>query len=288
MNECHHFQIGNFKCLAINDGGYAGNSRMLFATAPEFELEKALVTYGTEADNLPSTWTCLLVKSGDMMILIDTGTGEYFPYGGKLVSALQKEGIYPEDIDKVVLTHVHGDHILGCLDINGDYIFPRATYVMSQDEWAFWTQKKTLASAPEWMAETAQQILPTLADKMHAVAGAGVIVPGITMLPAPGHTHGHAGVEIESGGERLMVLADAALHPIHLEYPQWIGSVDQYAEQTVQTRLDLFRRAAQTRSLVLFFHFLPFPSLGYILEKGETWRWQPVTRNINGLGGSVA
>jgi glyoxylase-like metal-dependent hydrolase (beta-lactamase superfamily II) len=105
------------------------------------------------------------------------------------------------------------------------------------------------------------------------------VLPGIRVLSAPGHTFGHVVVEIVSEAEKLLYLADTALHPIHLEHADWTASVDQIPEQAVKTRRAFYERAAQPETLVLFFHFYPFPSLGYILKQGESWRWKPHDRD---------
>ncbi len=274
MNERYRFKIGKFQCIAINDGDFVGNAAMLFANAPKDELAQALDRYGEVSDALPSTWTCLLVKTETKTVLIDTGVGNADSRGGKLLTSLRQEGFSPEDIDIVVLSHIHGDHILGCVRDGENLTFPNAGYVMGKDEWEFWTTEQSLKTAPEWAAKTAQRILPALSEKMRVVEGQGTVVPGINILPAPGHTFGHIAVEIMSEGEQLIYLADTALHPIHLEYPHWTAVVDQLPEQTVQTRLALYERAAQLESLVLLFHFQPFPSLGNIVKEENSWRWE--------------
>jgi len=274
MTETYRFRIGNFQCIAINDGGFVGNADMLFANAPQDELAQALDKYGQAADVLPSTWTCLLVRTESKTVLIDTGIGSTGTDGGKLLDSLQQEGVAPQDVDVIILSHAHGDHILGCVRKDGELTFPNANYVMSKDEWEFWTNEENLKIAPQWAANTARRVLPALSERMRVVAGRGTAVPGIDVLPAPGHTFGHIALEIMSEGERLLYLADAALHPIHIEYPHWTAVLDQFPEQTVQTRRALYQRAAQLQSLVLLFHFTPFPSLGSIVKVGASWKWK--------------
>jgi len=101
------------------------------------------------------------------------------------------------------------------------------------------------------------------------------IVPGIRAVAAPGHTPGHMALAISSGGEQLLVIADAVLHPIHLEQPEWYAVVDFIPEQAVATRRRLLNRAAAEKALVLAFHF-PFPGLGHVVQKGEGWQWRPI------------
>jgi len=227
-------------------------------------------------DSLPTPWTCLLIQTESSTVLIDTGVGEGTKSGGKLLTALTNEGLSAEDIDIVILTHIHADHIGGCTREDGQLTFPNATYVMAKNEWEFWTTEASLKTAPEWIAKTSQRVLPALSDRMRVVEDQSSIVPGICVLAAPGHTFEHMAVEITSEGERLIYLADTALHPIHVEYPHWTAVVDQFPEQTVQTRLSLYERVARLKSLVLVFHFDPFPSLGYIVREEDGWRWQSI------------
>lgn len=102
-----------------------------------------------------------------------------------------------------------------------------------------------------------------------------LIVPGIHAVAAPGHTPGHMALAISSGGEQLLCISDTALHPIHVEHPDWCAVVDFAPQQVVTTRRRLFKRAANEKALVLGFHF-PFPGLGHVIPKGDGWQWQPI------------
>ena len=269
MDQIYRFQTGEFACVAINDGGFAGSAAMLFATAPEEALAEALNQYHEQPSSLSSPWTCLLVQTGSANILIDKGGGEASGFGGKLFDALPALGVPPENIDIVILSHIHGDHILGAVLVDGSPAFPNATYIMSAAEWPYWTEEKRLAAAPPRPAGTARKVLPVLEGRMRPLAE-GEVVAGVRLLPAPGH----AVVEISSGGKRLLYLADTALHPIHLSYPHWTGTVDQDPAQTTATRRRLFRRAARQKAQVLMFHFAPFPGRGYIEAAGKAWTWR--------------
>jgi hypothetical protein len=82
-------------------------------------------------------------------------------------------------------------------------------------------------------------------------------------------------LDISSGAEQLLCVADAILHPLHLEYPQWYSVFDVLPEQVVDTRRSLLDGVATEKIMVLAFHF-PFPGLGYVVSKDETWQWQPI------------
>lgn len=285
MENHYRFNIGDFQCLAINDGDFVGNARhssthqnwnagTLFVNAPEGDLHQVLQDYGLKPDHLPSTWTCLLVKTPTNVVLVDTGFGAGAKYGGRLLPELLAEDFRPQDIDTVILTHAHADHIGGVVDAAGEVTFPEAKYYMWQDEWDFWTSETHLKEVSEWAANFARQKLPPLAHQLEKLDANTEIVPGIRAIAAPGHTAGHMAVEVESRGEYLLNIADLALHPIHLEYPEWYARLDHFPEQAVATRQAIYQQAAKRNALVLAFHFPPFPSLGHIVEKGDGWTWQ--------------
>jgi len=272
MDNRFRFQLGDFSCLAINDGTIIGKADRLFVNAPEDKLQQALQQRGLQPDHLPSAWTCLLVETPAHLVLVDTGENNVGHLGGgQLFPALQAEGITPEDIDTVILTHGHGDHIGGCVNAVGQPAFPNARYLITQTEWDYWTD---LQDKSERIVQLIRRCLLPLKPQLETIQPGEEILPGIRTLPAAGHTSGHIALEITSGGETLLNLADAVLHPIQLENPDWVAAFDASPEQTVATRKVLCQRAVETGARVLVFHFTPFPGLGYILKKGNSWAWQ--------------
>lgn len=288
-NDIYRFKLGDFQCIAVSDGTHTYSpptfpppAAFLFSNAPRERLEETL----REHNLYPEQWAewvspyiCLAVNTGEHQVLVDTGAGDLAPSTGKLLQNLQAAGIAPEDIDTVIMTHGHPDHIGGNTDSEGRPTFPKARYVMWKDEWDFWTSGQAEAKLDEHVREVllkfARKNLPPIQDQLELVNHETEIVPGIRALAAPGHTPGHMALAISSRGERLLCISDLVLHPIHLEEPEWYAAVDFTAEQVVATRRRILTMAATEKDLVLGFHF-PFPGLGHVSQSGDTWQWQPI------------
>jgi glyoxylase-like metal-dependent hydrolase (beta-lactamase superfamily II) len=120
------------------------------------------------------------------------------------------------------------------------------------------------------------QDLSGLGDRVELLDSEAEIVPGIEAIDAAGHTPGHLALSILSGSDELLYVSDAALHPIHLEHPEWHPVWDFEPSQAIANKRRLFDRAANQHALLLAFHFPPFPSLGHVTKRGTGWRWDPI------------
>ena len=123
------------------------------------------------------------------------------------------------------------------------------------------------------MLASASANLPPIEPLLDFVEPGDEIVPGIVAVDASGHTPGQMALSISSGGEQLLALADAVIHPLHIEQPDWVAPVDLLANETVVTRRRLLGQAAVEKMLVFAPHFA-FPSLGHVILEGDGWRWQ--------------
>jgi glyoxylase-like metal-dependent hydrolase (beta-lactamase superfamily II) len=287
--ETYPFKVGAFDCTVVSDGTltyapptFPPPATLLFANSPTERLEQVLLEHGVQPRHWvewTSSYSCLLVNTGHHLVLVDTGAGGLAPTTGRLLDNLLAEGITAADIDMVVLTHGHPDHIGGNIDAEGRPAFPNARYVLWKGEWDFWTTGQAEQRLDEHVREVllrcARENLPPIQKKVDLLDRETEIVPGIRALAAPGHTPGQLALEISSEGEQLLCISDGALHPIHLECPEWYAAVDLDPEQIVTTRRRLFSRAATEKALVFAFHF-PFPGLGKVIQKGESWQWQPI------------
>ncbi|MBN1135068.1 MAG: MBL fold metallo-hydrolase [Anaerolineae bacterium] len=286
MSTSYRCKIGNLACTVMSDGTYTYRdpARVLFANAPQEHLDRALRERGldpVEWKELVSPYPALLIRTDRHLVLVDTGAGDMAPTTGKLIPNLRDVGVDLEDVDMVILTHAHPDHIGGSLDREGRPMFPKARYVLSRAEWDFWTSEPDLSSLQmgepfrKHMIACARHNLPPLQSQLDLVEGETEIVPGIRVIPAPGHTPGQVAVAVHGAGEQLLYIADAALHPIHIEQPGWYAAVDIAPEQALVSRRQLLERAVAEGALVHAFHF-PWPGLGYIARTRDAWQWQPL------------
>ncbi len=275
--------------MAVSDGTHTyapptfpPPATFLFTNASGRSLEQVLRRHNLESERWAewvSPYICLVINTGEHRVLVDTGANGLGPDTGRLLQNLRTERIEPEDIDTVILTHGHPDHIGGNTDSEGKLIFPNARYVMWKDEWDFWNSEEAERKLEEHVREIllgyARKNLPPIQGQLRLVNQETEILPGIRAIAAPGHTPGHMAVAISSGGELLLCLSDTVLHPIHLEQPDWHAAVDFAPQQVIATRHRLLNRAATEKALVLAFHF-PFPGLGHVVPERGAWQWQPI------------
>lgn len=277
--EIFPFKVGRFECFAINDGfgTYPNPARVFFTDAPQDLLTKVLIEHNIQ----PEEWTewvspfiCLLIRTDKQLVLVDTGYGvvDFMPDAGKLVQNLQTLAITPQEIDTVILTHGHRDHLYGVTDdATGKVTFSNARHVMWRSEYEFRNSEEGL----DYDEGDASRKLAALAGQLDLIDSEMEIVPGIHAIHAPGHTPGHMALSIISDSEQLLDLVDAVGHPIHLEQPQWNMYPDYQPELAERTRRMLLRRAADQQARILAYH-LDFPGLGYVLQQENEWRWQPI------------
>jgi len=198
-NESFPFKVGTFRCIVVSDGtfAYPHPAQIFFVNAPKERLEQAVRKHNIDPEQWEqyvSPYPSLVINTGQHQVLVDTGAGSLEPTTGKLIPNLQAEGIAPKDIDKVILTHGHPDHIGGNIDSEGKPAFPNARYIMWKDEWDFWISQPNLAELKvdehikKLLVTIARNNLPPIQDRLDLVDHETEIVPGIRAVAAPGHT----------------------------------------------------------------------------------------------------
>jgi len=259
-------RIGSITILPVSDGTLRLDPTNIFKDAQPEEWQPHVVR--DEHGRTELALNCLLVRVGDRRILVDTGFGPRpdNPELGQLGSALAAVGVSAEDIDTVVISHPHGDHIGGAVVGAGEgasLAYPSARYWLSQADWDHFTQPETLGRA------ALQDKLPPLAraQRLDLANGEQEIAPGVRLLPLPGHTPGHMCVAFTDGHEMAVYVGDLIHHPLQIDHPEWSPVFDSLPPLSHETRRALVDRARRERSLVLSYH-LPFPGIGRIGNGG--------------------
>jgi glyoxylase-like metal-dependent hydrolase (beta-lactamase superfamily II) len=272
----YRFALGAFECISLSDGSLDYPLKNFFANVPLERIEEALRRRDLPTDYITTPYTYLYVDTSAHRVLVDMGAGHLGPRTGKLVENMQAAGIRPADIDTVVITHAHPDHIGGTLDDTGNPIYANARYYIGKAEWEFWWSEMAYEKAPESFVAIARQNLEPIREGVILIEDDAEIVPGIRALPAPGHTPGHIVVQITSGDQRLYYIGDTVLYPLHLEHPDWLPIYDILPELAAASKRAIFERVAEEGAWVVGQHFPPFPSLGHVVKQGAGWRWQPM------------
>jgi len=228
-----------------------------------------------------SAYRCFLLRTPAATLLLDTGMGPagsplaaVFGMGGRLQDELAAEGVAPEDVDVVVLSHLHPDHVGGSLRDGARLAFPNARYLVNETDWRAFHDPEVQRHFPfSFVAETITP-LETL-GALELVGGDHAVTDEVTLAPAPGHTPGHMTVWIESGGERAALLADALLHPAQITEPDWSSMFDMDPERERETRRRLLDELEATQTLFAASHF-PDPAFGRIVREEGRRYWAPV------------
>jgi glyoxylase-like metal-dependent hydrolase (beta-lactamase superfamily II) len=249
------YDIGEFKCIVISDG--------------------TLMSQGSENEEVFGL-NCLFIDSGDHKILIDTGCGDGFQStAGRLAKNLEAEGIRCSDIDGIIFSHGHIDHVGGSFDSQGRPIFPNARYITSEREWECWLTKPESSELQSMFFSAARKNLLPIQDQFELVKDDVEILPGIKLIAAPGHTPGNIMVDISSDEKRLLCIGDIIHSQLEFIHPEYLSSFDVAPEQALHTRAQILSDVAKSGILVFACHF-PFPGLGYITHNEGVFTWQPI------------
>lgn len=277
------YKLGEFEITAIFDGAIIlPNIHPIFGNNQPPEEVAALVTKNfLPADRMTINFTPVIVNTGREVIAFDAGNGagRREAGAGRLAAALGAAGYSPDQIDIVVLSHYHPDHIGGLME-GGQPLFPNARYVTGQVEYDFWSSPDRAQGPTEGIAKLVQANVVPLAEKMTFLNPGDDVVTGITSVDAMGHTPGHMAFHLESGNDRLLHFVDACNHYIaSMQRPDWHVAFDMDKDKAVAARKRLLDLAATDRILSSGYH-MPFPSVGYVDRFESAYRWVPVSYQV--------
>lgn len=273
--------LGDVEVTALYDGG-VGISPKLLHGAPVAEVNRLLDdAYIDPQAGIPASINAFLVNTGRNLILVDTGVGTYFgDKAGLLPQSLSEAGYRPDQVDTVLLTHLHSDHALGLVDGAGKPLFTGAEVRVHEAEVAYWLSP----GAEDRVTEGQRVVLPALRAAVEPYRAAGSLrpfkageptVPGVAAEPILGHTPGHYGFRIGSGGASLLCWGDV-VHCMDVQFPRPAVTIDFDADQAkaFPAREKVMARAARERHWVAGAH-LPFPGIGRVRARDGGYSWLP-------------
>ncbi len=269
----HGFRLGDLDVLVVSDGVLALPARNLFGNAPDEDLGGILRRFGIYECRIPTPFNALLLRGRGRTVLVDAGYGAT-PAGttGRLADNLRAALVAPEQVDAVVFSHGHADHVGGAVAADGSPLFPHARYILVREEFEFWMTDAAIEKAGD-RGRQAQAKLSALRSRLDLANAGDEVLPGIRLIPAPGHTPANCMVRIEAGDATLLYAADGLAHPIHLERPDWCLEADLDPDAAIAQRRKLLDEAADAGWLVAGAH-MPLPSVGRIGRgRHGTYTW---------------
>jgi len=276
-------KLGDLELLVVSDGILRQDAGAVFGLTPRVMWEP----YVPDLDDsyrLPMGLNSMLVRGHGKTVLVETGCGGKrgrtpgaagVETAGALLENLAREGIRPEDVDVVVNTHLHFDHAGGntvLADGRPAPAFPRARYLIPKGEWAAAASPNERTRAT-YLAENFEPLED--ARQVELVEGQAEVIPGLRMVPAPGHTADHCIVEADSGGELAVYVGELAQHPVMLERVAWISAFDVLPLVSLETKKRVIERAIDRRALIVSVH-APYPGLGRLRLDDSKRRWEPL------------
>lgn len=249
--------------------------------APLAEVRALLASQDLPTEYIDIPFTPFMVVAGNRRILMDTGLGEFGgATTGKLLAHMAAAGFHPADIDTVLITHYHGDHIGGLRNKAGEFVFAKAKVMVPAPEHAFWMDDAKMAAAPEAMKggfNNVRRVFAQMpADMLVRFEPGSEVVPGIRSVAAFGHTPGHTLFEVSSAGQTFAYVGDVTNVPaLFARNPDWAVAFDMDAEAARKTRRATLERIATANVTIGGYHF-PFPAFGRVVSSGQGYAFQPV------------
>src|SRR5246127_3329959 len=274
----YRFKLGTIEITVVSDGTLPFPAETLWGDRAE-DARGLLTSTFQPPSPVGLQINTILVNTGNKLVLIDAGCGvdKFQKTNGRLLGNLAAAGYAPGDIDIILFTHAHFDHLWGISDHeNASLLFPSAEFVASEAEVAFW-------SAPEWANKVSPALKPQVTQanlklaspRLRLIKAAAEVVPGVTTFDTAGHTPGHISVHISSGSEEMLLAGDVVVDSeVSFLHPEWPFGFDIDVPMGTKTRRVSLARAATDKPLVGSYH-LPFPGFGHVVREGSGYRWLP-------------
>lgn len=277
----YRMKVGDLEVTSLLDGGAAFDLHWL--TAKKVTMDRVENALHEDPHLLDTGDTGFLVNTGRQLILVDAGAGTWFGGGalGRLVGSLRSAGYAPEQVDRVLLTHLHSDHVGGLTTQDGGRVFPNADVFVSKAESDFWLSPEIAAKAAkdaQPFFQNAQAIAAPYikAGKWHTFSDSEVSVDGIRIISLHGHTPGHTGYEFSSKGKTILFWGDI-IHQqlVQLSHPDITVVFDIDHAAAAATRNQLLATLAREGAMIAGPH-MPFPGIGRLRKEANGYVWAPV------------
>jgi glyoxylase-like metal-dependent hydrolase (beta-lactamase superfamily II) len=274
-------KVGDLEVTALFDAAAVFDQRWLNGKKATIDgVAKAL---HQDPHLLDAADTGFLVNTGKQLVLVDAGAGTWYGGGafGRLAGSLRSAGYTPEQVDLVLITHLHADHVGGLTSHDGDRVFPNAEVYVAKAESDFWLSPEIAAKAPkdaQPFFQSAQAIAAPYikASKWHTFSGSEPIIDGMQLVPLPGHTPGHTGYEFSSKGQKILFWGDLVhAQRVQLQHPEVTVVFDIDPTAAAATRNQLLPKLARENVVIAAPHLL-FPGLGRLHKEGRGYSWAPV------------
>ncbi|MGL4813009.1 MAG: MBL fold metallo-hydrolase [Beijerinckiaceae bacterium] len=276
----YRYKVGDFEVTAINDGFFARPLENFVRNAKLEDVQKAMGAAFLPTDKVPIPFTTLAINTGSKLVLIDTGNGNSgAPTSGTWMNNFKAAGFSADQVDAVIISHFHGDHINGLRLKDGTAVFANAEIMVPSVEWKFWMDDANMNKAADAAKPgfvNARRVFDPIKANIKQFDWGKEVMPGIEAVQADGHTPGHTVFAINSGKGKLMAMSDTTNHPaLFVRHPDWAAVFDMDADKAKTTRRKLLDRVAADKMHVAFYH-APFPANGHIVKAGNGYDLVPV------------
>jgi glyoxylase-like metal-dependent hydrolase (beta-lactamase superfamily II) len=273
--------VGDYEVTALFDG-YNDLSPKLLKGLTQSQIRALLARRSIETPGVQTAFNAFLVNTGKQLILVDTGAGQCIgATAGMLSDNMKAAGYQPDQVDAILLTHLHLDHVCGLVDAQQKPIFANATVYAAKAEAAYWLDPQALAKAPEgakpYFKIAQDSTAPYVAAGRFKTFDAGQSpVPGVEATLEAGHTPGSTTYRFTSQGQSILFMGDL-VHNLAVQFlhPEVSIGFDVNSQQAIKSRNQVFTDAATSKTWVTAAH-LPFPGIGHIAAEGKHFEWVPV------------
>lgn len=286
----YHMVLGDIEIIALSDGSIPLELNKVLTNTKPGEIDK-LTHLNFQTPVVEASVNAYLIKTVDKLILIDAGTSElYGPSLGHLPANLISAGYRPEQIDAVLITHIHTDHTGGLMDgSNSNMIFPNATIYVSRKEADYWLSEENYAKAParlkKYFDEARLKMTPYVkAGKVKTFDYGSELFPGILPVASAGHTPGHSFYQVSGKGEKILFWGDL-MHAAAVQFndPDVTITFDVDPKAAAETRKKAYEDAAKGKYWIAADH-LSFPGIGHIRKIEHGYSWFPINYTTTGIG----